>query len=421
MSPTDPSARPQPTTSTPRSPDPATVEHRGLLLNYATAYRNWGWSVIPVHGKRATIRTWNPYRRRLPTDDELREWFSGGHHATGLAVICGAVSGGLAVRDFDDEGAYLDWAKGHRHLASTLPTVKTRRGMHVYLRAPGSRTRRYPDGELRGEGGYVIAPPSKHPDGGTYEWVNNPSGMLPEVDLGGADLVPNPKNVTHAVFLAVSQGCMRGCIPDQAVQIALPTGPGQRNRCLLTYARAVKFHVGVTDSSDQGLEPLFDLWWQKAQPLVRTKDRDTSWQDFLTAFDNARQPLGVVDTALALATSEPPPVCAQNYKHDGMKKLVQILASLQRVVGDKPFSASASQVAVWVWGEPPNERARQRHRVKANRWLWKLIHDGVLVMTRRGSQGAKGGLASEYRWRGGPDNSLNTLTNEDTKKPPHPP
>ena len=29
----------------------------------------------------------------------------------------------------------------------------------------------HPGGEIKGAGGYIVAPPSPHPDGWTYEWV----------------------------------------------------------------------------------------------------------------------------------------------------------------------------------------------------------------------------------------------------------
>ena len=57
----------------------------------------------------------------------------------GIGVVFGAVSGGLASRDFDTLDSYQSWAAEHRELAETLPTVETRRGRHVYaLAAPGS-------------------------------------------------------------------------------------------------------------------------------------------------------------------------------------------------------------------------------------------------------------------------------------------
>jgi putative DNA primase/helicase len=66
-------------------------------------------------------------------------------------------------------------------------TVKTGHGKHFYFNYPGkaeigNSARRLPDNvDIRGEGGYVILPPSPHPAGGFYEIINH----VPKADLPG--------------------------------------------------------------------------------------------------------------------------------------------------------------------------------------------------------------------------------------------
>jgi len=103
--------------------------------------------------------------------------------ATGVAIICGAISGGLVVCDFDDDRAYARWVTSNYALAETLPSVKTSRGYHLYARCDDKKTRTLADGELRGEGAYVVAPPSLHPTGWRYEWTARPFGEIPSVDV----------------------------------------------------------------------------------------------------------------------------------------------------------------------------------------------------------------------------------------------
>ena len=53
------------------------------------------------------------------------------------------------------------------------PVVRTGRGFHVYLRSKTPlKTQRFDGGEIRGEGVYVVAPPSVHENGHSYQFIN---------------------------------------------------------------------------------------------------------------------------------------------------------------------------------------------------------------------------------------------------------
>lgn len=168
-------------------------------LDAARDYVDRDWSVLPMRmaQKRPVVR-WRRYQREPASNATVYRWFRQTNH--GVGVIFGHVSGGLASRDFDDADAYHRWADLQPALASTLPTVATRRGFHVYCLAwPESvqEARRrlgshgttgainLGDGELRaGVGCYSVLPPSTHPSGHVYGWsVPLPGGDLPTVDL----------------------------------------------------------------------------------------------------------------------------------------------------------------------------------------------------------------------------------------------
>lgn len=141
------------------------------MLDHALSYLDRGWSVVPVQagGKTALVK-WKDYQERRPTPDEIRQWWTQWPDAN-IAVITGSISG-LIVLDVDgDEGA------GSLKDKEIPPTrqARTVKGTHHYYRHPGgyiaSGVRFLPGLDLRGDGGYVVAPPSRGRGGKLYEWV----------------------------------------------------------------------------------------------------------------------------------------------------------------------------------------------------------------------------------------------------------
>jgi hypothetical protein len=89
-----------------------------------------------------------------------------------LAIRTGAVSGLLVVDIDPRNGGQLD-----RDLMTPTAAVATGGGgWHLYYRHPGTRTVAelpgHPGVDIKGDGGYVTAPPSVHPDTGRpYQWT----------------------------------------------------------------------------------------------------------------------------------------------------------------------------------------------------------------------------------------------------------
>lgn len=155
----------------------------------ARAYLRRGWSVVPVWpgGKQPAV-AWQDYQHRLPTEAEVTEWYRR-WPAAGVGVITGYVSG-LVVLDVD-----VGHGGGHslRRLTARHgplpPTVAARSGgggTHVYFAHPEFETVRNRAGlrpglDLRGDGGFVVAPPSRHPSGTRYAWLpgQGPEDRLP--------------------------------------------------------------------------------------------------------------------------------------------------------------------------------------------------------------------------------------------------
>ena len=157
-------------------------------LEAALAYRASGLSVIPVKpDKRPLLHSWKNYQQQIAAESTVRQWFQNG---AGVGIVCGKVSGGLVVIDFDTSGLLDKWLEQVPTAAALLPIVKTKKGYHVGFRCPdppGNLTLAFDATgkkliETRGEGGYVVAPPSRHAGGGQYEVIAGSLTSIPRVD-----------------------------------------------------------------------------------------------------------------------------------------------------------------------------------------------------------------------------------------------
>ena len=161
------------------------------MINDALIYLSMGWAVYPAHyvddndlcscgrpdcptpGKHPVGR-WTDFQERLPTVDEVDTWFTS--MRCNIGTVTGQVSG-LVVVDID--GA--EGIKSARDL-ELEPTLMSRTGgggRHLFYatRNPVPSKVRIVDGiDIRGEGAYVVLPPSSHLSGRHYEWLE-PRGL----------------------------------------------------------------------------------------------------------------------------------------------------------------------------------------------------------------------------------------------------
>jgi len=117
-----------------------------------------------------------------------------------IGLRTGAVSG-LVVVDVDPGhgGAASIRALASRHPGlRDAPRVRTGSGgWHLYFGHPGgvvpnSAGRLGPGLDVRGDGGYVIAPPSQHVSGGTYTWQSGRLTDLPRLPTWLQDAARRP-------------------------------------------------------------------------------------------------------------------------------------------------------------------------------------------------------------------------------------
>ncbi len=380
------------------------------LLEAALDCLHRGWAVIPIGADKVATVKWSRFQKTPPRPRTVHQWFKN-DMVQGVGIICGPVSGGLVVRDFDKVSAYEGWRQLHPELARSLPTVRTSRGYHVYFEANISRIVELDDGELRGAG-YVLAPPSLHPDGPVYTWeIALPCGRLPQIEPVGADLCPelmlsepaasesgrvqqskqSKRKQTEQTDAIKQHRHSDDVRVNEAIEGTLPDGPGKRNRAVFNFARHLKALPHLADATAQQLRPLVKEWHRRALPVIRTKPFDETWIDFIFAWDRVAYPVdqSLVDLAAETAKSAEPPAEAAEYDTPEVRLLAAICRELQRSVGDDVFFLSC-RTAQRLLGT--------KDHVKPSRWLRLLEYDGLLEVVIRGS--LKGGRATRYRYTG---------------------
>ena len=156
------------------------------LLEAALSYAKQGWGVLPLHtlsngrcscGKKCASPgkhpvTANGLKDASINQKQIEKWWKG--RKWNVGIVTGSPSNGLVVIDFDGHKNGLD-AIPALNLPDTFK-VKTGSGEHWYFHSDedvrNSQHKLAPGVDVRGEGGYVVAPPSIHHTGNHYEVIN---------------------------------------------------------------------------------------------------------------------------------------------------------------------------------------------------------------------------------------------------------
>lgn len=217
------------------------------LLHAALSYAARGWRVLPLHTMRAGRCSCNraqcPSPAKHPrimngstgaTTDfaKIREWWDKWPESNvGIAT-----GGDLAVIDLDvSRNGVENWealADSNGGQVDTLTVSTGGGGRHLYLRTD-RRVRNSVDQlaqgvDVRGEGGYVVAPPSTHASGRQYHWLD-----CDPIDDAAAELASTP-----TWLVAKIAGLRVVAAPAQAAADAFPEG--KRNAGLFALARRMR-------------------------------------------------------------------------------------------------------------------------------------------------------------------------------------
>ena len=143
------------------------------LLEFVEVFRDLGFNCFPLkhQSKEPAVASWKEYQSSMYVGD-----FKEGQN---VAIVTGKLSN-LIVIDLDDKKLANQIFSKWDDLLHTTFVVETARGFHIYCRPKSKEfppTAKLTDDKGRGidiksEGGYVVAPPSIHPDGTKYKVIS---------------------------------------------------------------------------------------------------------------------------------------------------------------------------------------------------------------------------------------------------------
>lgn len=187
----------------------ATTENERLAA--ALGYAARGWRVHPLHsidggactcqdaaacespGKHPRLTAWQD---KATTDAAIiRAWWRQWPTAN-VGITTGAASGFIALdidpRHGGDDGL-RELQDEHGRLPATVESMTGGGGQHILFAHPGRHVKcrtgkdpvaGKPGVECKGDGGYIVAPPSNHASGNVYTWeLSSEPGALPLAEL----------------------------------------------------------------------------------------------------------------------------------------------------------------------------------------------------------------------------------------------
>lgn len=202
----------------------------------AKEYAEAGIAVIPVNPKTKSPYTNHGSKDASRDPRQIDLWWKKYPDAN-VGIATGEINAGLIVIDLDVDpnkgidGVHelMEWESKNGKLPDTWRAITGRGGAHLYYFAPGDDVRNHVKFldciDVRGEGGYVVAPPSIHSNGNRYYWEDDPD----DYDLATAD--ENVRRLLKACEIASVTSTARGesfIVPESVVE-------GMRDDTLFRY------------------------------------------------------------------------------------------------------------------------------------------------------------------------------------------
>lgn len=202
------------------------------MLDAALQYAASGWAVFPVVARGKIPATEDGFKSATTDLERIRRYWSESPKAN-IGIATGEASG-IVVIDVDDEAGLSELG----HLPPTMEARTGSGGRHLVFAHPGrpirNRARVVPGIDVRGDGGYIVVPPSVHPNGNLYAWMDerNPA-PLPEHLLERIVKKPPQPPSAPGQYLGDGMGTAWGQkVMDEELPRLMSAAPGERNDTL---------------------------------------------------------------------------------------------------------------------------------------------------------------------------------------------
>lgn len=213
-----------------------------------------------------SIGSWKPLQTQKPTIEDILHWFLTDSESN-IAVATGEVSN-LTVIDIDNPTSN---PLSPDSFPPTLTAKTGSGGYHLFYRyhpnIPNSASHFAPSIDTKNNGGYVILPPSTHPNGNKYEWIHRTT------------IQPFP--IDHPLFKGSTGNKPKLSREDWDTLIQDGAPPKTRNISATYLIGKLLFHL----SPHISIESIYSLvvgWNQRNNPPLPLRELDTTFYSIIS-------------------------------------------------------------------------------------------------------------------------------------------
>ena len=283
-----------------------------MMLDDALAYAARGWRVFPLLPNSKLPATQHGCKDATTDLEAVRRLFTRNSGNIGIAT-----GNGLVVIDLDvksDRNGLEAWhalCAPQEALQDTFECLTPSGGRHLYFRLPqgivvqNSASKLGAGIDVRGEGGYVVAPPSTI-DGKAYAWELSNPPQLPATPAWLLALLTTPAKKSRTPLAVDATGRIpRGQQDTELHRLACKlTKEGLAPEIIRASVRAAAAAC-QQDASHPFTDADVERWVSRAARLVETNEARPAWASFNVPITGRSQPICNADSALHILEQHP--------------------------------------------------------------------------------------------------------------------